>query len=201
MADVLLLLDQIRSIATTGLYYASDPYNKARYEQLLELATHEYAELTGLSAADISQRFKSELGYQTPKVGVDAAVFDADGRILLVKRSDDGSWCLPCGWAEIGLTPEENIKREAWEETGLEVEVKTLIDVVSFAPRPLGQPHSGYGMIYYCEVVGGTLAPSHETPELGYFDYAQITNWHDDHRQRAEIAYRYWETHVKVKDA
>jgi ADP-ribose pyrophosphatase YjhB (NUDIX family) len=193
MRDVLLLLDQIRAIATTGLYYADDPYNKARYEQLLEIAAQEYAALTSLTPSEINERFKSELGYHTPKVGVDGAVFNEQGHILLVKRSDDHTWCLPCGWAEVGLTPQENIKREVREETGLEVEVKTLIDVISFAPRPPGRPHSGYGMIYYCEAVGGSLTPSHETPQLGFYDYTQITEWHDDHRKRAEVSHRFWQ--------
>ncbi len=197
MSDILLLLDQIRAIATTGLYYTQNPYDKERYEHLLQLAAREYAPLTGLSEGQVIESFRRELGYITPKVGVDAAIFDNDGRILLVKRSDDGTWCLPCGWAEIGLTPEENIVREVREETGLEVEVRELIGIMPFFPERGGGPHAGYGLLYYCVPIGGSLQPSHETPDLAFHDYTQVTNWHHDHRQRAEIVYQYWKNNVQ----
>jgi ADP-ribose pyrophosphatase YjhB (NUDIX family) len=194
VSDILLLLDQIRAIATTGLYYTQNPYDKERYEHLLELAAQEYQTLTGLPQEQVSAKFKAELGYITPKVGVDAAIFDDAGRILLVKRSDDSTWCLPCGWAEVGLTPEENVIREAREETGLEIEVRDLICVMPFFPHTGGGPHAGYGLIYYCIAVGGELKPSHETPDVAYHDYTQVTEWHYDHRRRAALAYEYWQT-------
>ncbi|NWF68378.1 MAG: NUDIX hydrolase N-terminal domain-containing protein [Chloroflexi bacterium] len=192
MTDILLLLDQIRAIASTGLHYAQNPYDQERYQHLLHLAALEYSALTGLTEAQVIARFRQELGYITPKVGVDAAIFDAQGRILLCKRSDDSTWCLPCGWAEVGLTPEENIAREVREETGLEVRVGQLIQVMAFFPHSGGGPHAGYGLIYHCVPVGGALRPSHETPQLAYHDYTQVADWHFDHRQRAAAAFEFW---------
>jgi 8-oxo-dGTP pyrophosphatase MutT (NUDIX family) len=34
--------------------------------------------------------------------GAMVALRDADGKILLTKRGDDGTWCLPAGAAETG---------------------------------------------------------------------------------------------------
>ncbi|MHB1957298.1 MAG: NUDIX domain-containing protein, partial [Sulfobacillus sp.] len=48
-------------------------------------------------------------------------VIDADGRILLQHRSDNGFWGLPGGAMELGESFEETARREVLEETGLVV--------------------------------------------------------------------------------
>lgn len=49
-----------------------------------------------------------------------AIIRDNQGRILLQKRSDYGNWGLPGGGMEPGETIEATMKREVFEETGLE---------------------------------------------------------------------------------
>ena len=93
---ILSLLDELRSIAQLGLNYSKDNYDRERYERLVELASHEYEALSGIPAGEIEKRFRKELGYITPKVGVSASIFDDKGYQLLVKRTDDFSWCLLC---------------------------------------------------------------------------------------------------------
>lgn len=193
--NIAALLDELRSIAQLGLNYAQDPYDRERYERLLRLAVTEYAAITGLSENEISERFRQELRYVTPKVGCAACIFNEGGEILLVKRSDNGRWGLPGGFCEVNQTPQENMKREVHEETGLEVEVGTLIDVFSVMPGEYGQPNSLYALVFLCKAIGGTLAPSHETPVVGYYNYTAVTDWHTNHRLRAERAYQYWLQH------
>ena len=48
MDNILLLLEQIRSIAQLGLCYANDPYDHERYEKLLELASNEYSQICNI---------------------------------------------------------------------------------------------------------------------------------------------------------
>jgi hypothetical protein len=48
-----------------------------------------------------------------------------DGPLLAIRRADNGTWELPGGV----LDPEEGVAREAWEETGLRVEVDELTGV------------------------------------------------------------------------
>ena len=53
--------------------------------------------------------------------GVAAIIRDEAGRVLLQKRSDDGSWSLPAGAIDPGESPAQAVVREAYEETGLRV--------------------------------------------------------------------------------
>lgn len=190
--NIAALLDELRSIAQLGLNYAQDPYDRERYERLMRLAVTEYANITGLPEAEISDRFRQEIGYITPKVGCAAGIFNEKGDVLLVKRSDNGRWGLPAGFCEVNQTPRENLKREVREETGLQVEVGKLVDVFSVLPGEYGQPNTLYAIVFLCTVMGGTLTPSHETPVVGYYDHRTITDWHFDHQKRVERAYQYW---------
>src|SRR5512138_1740474 len=114
--DIPPLLDELQAIARTGLNFTENPYDRERYERILCLATRYYGQVLDVPEPEAGRRLAGELGYITPKVGAEAAIFDADGRILLVRRADDGRWCLPCGWVEVSESPEEAAVREVWEE-------------------------------------------------------------------------------------
>ncbi len=53
-----------------------------------------------------------------PVVGICAVPRTADGRILLVRRTDTGTWALPGGTLEWGEQLSEALPREIEEETG-----------------------------------------------------------------------------------
>ena len=195
---ILALLDEIRAIGQLGLNYSEDPFDRERYERLLRLASKEYAAISGLPESEVDAFFRRELGYITPKTGCNAAIFNPQGHVLLVKRSDNGLWCLPGGFAEVNMSPQENCRREVWEETGLEVEVGDLVDVFYTLPGQYGLPNTVYILVYLCSVTGGTLTPSHETPMVGFYDHTTVTNWHTNHFDRVERAYRYWIKHYRL---
>ncbi len=52
-------------------------------------------------------------------VGARAVLRDEAGRVLLVKRTDNGEWALPAGAMETGESIAEAAAREVQEETGL----------------------------------------------------------------------------------
>lgn len=56
---------------------------------------------------------------------------DAEGRVLLVRRSDDGSWCLPGGGVEPGESWADAAQRECLEETGWLISVTGVFGVYS----------------------------------------------------------------------
>ncbi len=192
--DILFLLDELQTIARNGLNYSTNPFDRERYERLMALASRYYGAALDVAPAAVRERLVAELGYITPKVGAEAAVFDAEGRILLVRRSDDGRWCLPCGWVEPNETPAEAAVRETREETGLEVRPLRLVDVLTRKPAMGFGPHTTIAVIYLCEVTGGKLGVSHEVVEVGFRRIEDVTDWHELHRQYAMAARAAWKS-------
>lgn len=190
------LLDEIRAIAQLGLNYSRDPYDRERYERLMKLASQQYSEMTGLPAGVIRERFARELGYITPKIGVQGALFDSADRILLEQRKDDGLWGLPAGWVETGEGPEQALIREFREEAGLDIVPMEMIGFHSRLPGDFHQPHSSIHVLYYCLCTGGMLQKSHESLEMVFCEPAEIAVWpagiwHMDHGKQTEKAIQY----------
>ena len=186
--DVLELLDEIRILASNGLEYADNEYDRSRYTRLMELVEESYGQALDLPATEVRERLRAELGHITPKVGGDGAIFDDSGRILLMQRVDNGTWCLPCGWIEPGESPSETVSREVEEETGLVVRPTELVGLF---PRPAGGgngPHGVISILYLCAVVGGTLACSAEGLELRYWEIEEVPEWHAHHERLARAA-------------
>ena len=99
-------------------------------------------------------------------------LFDDRGRVLLQKRSDSGKWGFPGGAIELGETPEEAAIREVKEETGLDVQVETLIGIYtdSDIKYPNGDEAHSICIAYRLKAVSGQLAcDGVETAALQYF--------------------------------
>jgi ribonuclease HI/ADP-ribose pyrophosphatase YjhB (NUDIX family) len=191
--DILPLLDELRTIALNGLNYTENPYDRERYERLLALAGQYYGQAVNLPPEEARQRLAAELGYVTPKVGADGAIFNDDGWILLVRRADDGRWCLPCGWVDPNETPAQAAVREVKEETGLESRVVQLVNVFSRLPNAGYGPHSAVAIVYLCEVTGGTLQISHESVDARYWRIEEVPAWYEMHLYYAQAAYACWQ--------
>ena len=190
--DILPLLDELQTIARNGLNFTSNPYDRERYERLLDLAATYYGHALDLPPAAVRQRLVSELGYITPKIGAEAAIFAEDGKILLVRRADDGLWCLPCGWVEPGESPAEAAVREVREETGLVVRATRLVDVFTRRANQGHGPHSAIAIAYLCEPIGGELRPSHEIRDIRYWRIEDVTDWHEKHVEYALASRALW---------
>ncbi len=189
---ILDLLDELRCIAQLGLQYAKNEYDIQRYKKLLHLSCKGYETYSGLSSYVILERFQKDLGYVTPKLGVNGAVFNEKGELLLERRSDDGLWGVIGGWAEVGESPQQSLEREFLEETNLVVEVKQMIGIFTRLPQQFEQPHTSNHLLFYCERKGRNIEISHESLEVGFFDHRTLKNWHRDHQQMAEKAYEFW---------
>ena len=108
-----------------------------------------------------------------PIVGVGAVVIE-NGRILLVRRASPprvGQWSLPGGAQEIGETYAEACAREVREETGLEIEILGLIDVVdSIARDDSGQVKYHYLLVdLLARPSGGTLKAGSDVADVRWF--------------------------------
>ncbi len=179
----------MRALAQTGLHYATDPFDRERYERLLALASREYAERAGLDVAEVRTRFARDVGYVTAKVGADAALFDDHDRILLVRRVDDDRWGLISGWVDANETPEETVVREVAEEVGLAARIDRLVGVFGRPAGVDGHPHSVVSVVYLCDAIGGALQPQpHEVREVAWRNASEVDAWHHHHEALAHAA-------------
>jgi ADP-ribose pyrophosphatase YjhB (NUDIX family) len=117
-----------------------------------------------------------------PTLGVNIAIFQ-DDKVLLTQRSDFEVWCLPGGEVDPGESLAQAARREAREETGLEVELTRLVGVYS---RP-GWLNGGMHVVLFAgRVVGGTLVA--QESEVLHIDYFRLEELPDalvfGHRQR-----------------
>lgn len=191
--DIFPLLEEIQMLARNGLHYAQNSYDRERYERLLALVSQYYGQTLDLPPETMKAQFSTELGHITPKLGADAAIFDEAGRILLMQRSDDQCWCLPCGWVEPNESPLEAAIRETYEECGLEVRSLQLVDVFTRKPSVTYGPHTMVAVVYLCEIVSGALTLSHEGLDLRYWEINAVQPWHKNHEQYARAAYAVWQ--------
>src|ERR1035437_525841 len=99
-----------------------------------------------------------------PLVGVGVVIVQA-GRVLLARRGNEplkGHWTLPGGLLELGESLSDGVMREVREETGLNVEVVELIELVDRIHR-LKEDQGARVRYHYviadylCRVVGGQL--------------------------------------------
>jgi len=96
---------------------------------------------------------------EQPLIGV-GAVIVSGRRALLVRRDSEplrGEWSVPGGLLELGERLRDGVRREALEETGLEVETGEVLDVFdSIFTDPLGRTQYHYVLIdYLCRPLSG----------------------------------------------
>jgi ADP-ribose pyrophosphatase YjhB (NUDIX family) len=104
----------------------------------------------------------SERRYPTrPLVGVGAAIFSDDRKVLLVKRRQEPlarQWSLPGGMLELE-TLEAGTAREILEETGLIIHVGPVVEVLDrILLDDTGRITIFVLIDYLCHVRGGVLA-------------------------------------------
>ena len=103
--------------------------------------------------------------YYDPKIAA-TSIIERDGKILLICRAGDpgyGLWSMPGGYVDRGEVVEEAAMREAKEETGLEVEIDSLVGLFSETGHPV------MVAAFVAREVGGCLEPGPEALELGFF--------------------------------
>lgn len=99
-------------------------------------------------------------------------IIKKDGKILAVRRSDvddhkPGVWEMPGGGVDQEESPQEALKREILEETGLIVTVGKPFNVFSFK-KDTGE--FKVGITFVCEYVSGEVKISEEHSEYRWIE-------------------------------
>lgn len=126
-------------------------------------------------------------------VSTSAALFDKQRqRLLLLKRADNGLWCVPGGSMEPGESLTEACVREVLEETGLKVATKRLISTITNPHWLLEYPNGKclQYVILHFEVImiSGNLTLGTETIDLKYYSQDEIASLQVHPLDRLRIA-------------
>jgi ADP-ribose pyrophosphatase YjhB (NUDIX family) len=106
-----------------------------------------------------------------PKVAVGTIIINAAGEIVLVRRAIEpgyGLWVFPGGYVDKGELVTSAALREAREEAGLEIKIDRLLNVYSYAGRPL------VVIVYAATAIGGDLCHDDECLEAKWFCPSEI---------------------------
>ncbi len=102
------------------------------------------------------------------KAGV-AGVILRGNQIVMIRRkygTNKGKWCIPCGNVEVGEDVRTAVRREIKEETGLDVEVGDIVDVLSTHHSP---ERSVVGVWFFVKEKGGNLVAGDDAAEVQLF--------------------------------
>lgn len=141
---------------------------------------------------------KDYISYIRSKVGHDKVILifaggilaDESGRVLLQLRGDKKTWAIPGGAMELGETSLQAAVREFYEETGIAVEAKRLLNVYTNFDEsyPNGDKVQTVVFLYELQALENVdISNFHneETLRLGFFskeEIAELENVSDKHR-------------------
>lgn len=118
---------------------------------------------------------------QRPILGVGAIIIEGE-RVLLVERGREplkGYWSLPGGVLEVGEKLADGIRREVLEETGLEIELFSVVEIFERIMRDAaGVAEYHYVLIdYLCRVTGGALSAGDDVSQAKWVERARLPEY------------------------
>ncbi|MFC6288098.1 NUDIX domain-containing protein [Nocardioides sp. GCM10027113] len=123
--------------------------------------------------------------------GVTAVVRRGD-EVLLVQRSDNLEWTPVTGIVDPGEEPAVAARREALEETGVEITVDRLasVGVVGPVTYPNGDRTSYLDHVFACTWVSGEArVADDESVDVAWFPVDALPQMRDDPRERIAAAW------------
>ncbi len=168
-----VMADELRAIATMGLRFDRDVYTVDRYHKILDISARIVSLLENRSAEEVRKIYDDNLLHVSPVAGVESLVL-RDGNVLLMKRTDNGLWCVPGGVAETGETIVEAVKRELLEEVGVEADVERLLGVFDSRIWP---GRSKVHLLHYFFLMKADdpdPVTSNEASEVGFFTREEL---------------------------
>ena len=133
-----------------------------------------------MNVADYILDLRKTVGHRCLlQVGASVILEDAEGRILLERRTDNGLWGYPGGGTELDERVEDAAKRELLEETGLTANSMALFGVFSGPEThyvyPNGDEVSNVDVVFLCRNWTGTIRPQEEeVSEIRFFSAADM---------------------------
>lgn len=188
-SEMYLIADELRSIAELGLHYAENDYDRERYRRARSLSARLVASLEERPANDVVAEYEGSLVHATPYVAADAAVF-RDGRILLIRREDNGLWAMPGGMTEVGETWAQSAERELHEEAGVKGTATRLLGVFDASLWGSHVRFHYYGSVWLVEIDDDqTPVAGPETTGVGFFEEDDLPDLSPGHMRRVPLVF------------
>jgi 8-oxo-dGTP diphosphatase len=132
--------------------------------------------------------------YPRPALTVDCLIFSKSNcgmEMLLIKRKHEpfkNHWAVPGGFMNIDETTDEAVKREVYEETGIEIENPEQFATFSNVQRdPRGRTVS---VVYFLYIDREKLSPKagDDASEINWFSLENLPELAFDHAEIIELA-------------
>lgn len=193
-----LWADILRDCSARGEHFASNIYDKENYRQIRQIALEMLALASAHSQEEI-EPLRASIFIRAGAISVgDAAIIDDDGRILLIRRADNGLWAMPGGGFNAGETPAQGAVREALEETGVACEPLALVGVYDSRFCGTTSLYQMYQFLFLCRSLPQIVrvdppSHAHEVGETNWFTEAELpVDLDPGHISRIAEAFRYW---------
>jgi len=126
--------------------------------------------------ADIRREYS-----KIPLVGVGALIVN-DNKVALVRRANEpsrGQWSIPGGLVNLGESLPNAVIREAFEETGLIVRPKFLVELLDrIFHDESGAVRYHYVLAdYWCEVTGGNLSAGSDASAAAWVNLSELSDF------------------------
>jgi 8-oxo-dGTP pyrophosphatase MutT (NUDIX family) len=123
---------------------------------------------------------------------VNVVVADDSGRILLIRRTDNGNWALPGGAVDIGESLPQAAVRETREETGIECQITGLSGIYTDPGHVVlytsnGEVRQEFSVVVTARPGGGEPTPSEETSDVRWVALADTRDYAMDPSMRLRI--------------
>jgi 8-oxo-dGTP diphosphatase len=113
--------------------------------------------------------------YKNPSLTADIFIYDDELNFILIKRKNEpfkDCWALPGGFVEYGETVESAAIREAKEETSIDVELESLVNVYSKPDRdPRGHTVT---VVYIAKGDFNTKKADSDAKDIGIFSKDEL---------------------------
>lgn len=195
--EIYRVADELRAMSNMGLRFAKDPYDRERYERVLKASARLVAAMEQRSLDEVLEQYDDNLSHIGPFSGSNAAVF-RDGRILLIKREDNGLWAMPGGLVEVGETLAEAAARELREEADVKGRATRLLAIVdSHRWTSRSKAHS-YHAVFLVEADGQEPTSGPETTDVGFFSEDSLPSLSPGHEGSVPMVFKLLRGEIEV---
>src|SRR5690348_7301519 len=117
---------------------------------------------------------------------------NGQGEILLIRRTDNGSWAVPGGGMDLGESITDTAVRETREETGITCEITGLVGIYT-DPRHVilytsnGEARQEFSVVFTARPIDGTPTTSSETRDVEWVPREAVGELAMDRSMRLRI--------------